>query len=83
MLACCKLRQENSRQSFQLVLKTIFNWFPTVVRSSPPERYYTLEEDMVFVPFHSIFAEMERNRPAAGKLVEEESQGEASGNFED
>ena len=28
-------------------------WFPTVVRSSPPERYYALEEDLVFVPFHS------------------------------
>jgi len=33
------------------------NWFPTVVRSSPPEQYYALEEGVVFVPFHSEFSD--------------------------
>ena len=36
-------------------VKEIHDWFPTVVRSSPPERYYALEEGMIFVPFHSVF----------------------------
>lgn len=39
------------------IVKESHNWFPTVVRSSPPERYYALEEDVVFVPFHSVFRE--------------------------
>jgi hypothetical protein len=29
-------------------------WFPTVVDSSPPEQYYTLDSDVVFAPFHSL-----------------------------
>jgi hypothetical protein len=43
-------------------VKETHNWFPTVVRSSPPEHYYALEEDMVFVPFHSVFTEKGENR---------------------
>jgi hypothetical protein len=44
------------RNRSRLVQET-HDWFPTVVRSSPPERYYALEEDFVFVPFHSAFAQ--------------------------
>lgn len=29
-------------------------WFPTIISSQPPERYYALEEDLVMVPFHSL-----------------------------
>lgn len=36
-------------------MKNTFNWFPTVVQSLPPERYYALEDDFVMVPFHSLY----------------------------
>jgi hypothetical protein len=29
-------------------------WFPTIVESSPPEKYYALDEDLVLSPFHSL-----------------------------
>mmetsp|Transcript_13928 Transcript_13928/g.15099 ORF Transcript_13928/g.15099 Transcript_13928/m.15099 type:complete len:285 (-) Transcript_13928:220-1074(-) len=35
-------------------MKNTFYWFPTVVQSLPPERYYALEDDFVMVPFHSL-----------------------------
>jgi hypothetical protein len=34
-------------------MKDTFHWFPTIIRSSPPERYYALDDDVVMVPFHS------------------------------
>ncbi len=43
-------------------LKESQNWFPTVVRSSPPEQYYALEEGVVFVPFHSVSEESPENQ---------------------
>jgi hypothetical protein len=30
-----------------------FQWFPTIVSSQPPDKYYALEEGLVLVPFHS------------------------------
>ena len=35
-------------------IKATFKWFPTVVRSSPPEQYYALDDNIIFVPFHSL-----------------------------
>lgn len=43
-------------------VKQTYDWFPTVIRSSPPDRYYALEEDMIFVPFHSVFTEKAESR---------------------
>ena len=34
-------------------MKDTFHWFPTIIRSSPPERYYALDDDVIMVPFHS------------------------------
>ena len=46
-------------RDYDRVVKKTHDWFPTVVRSSPPEKYYALEEDLVFVPFHSMFSKKE------------------------
>jgi hypothetical protein len=43
-------------------VKETHDWFPTVVWSSPPERYYALEEGTIFVPFHSVFKEKGEDR---------------------
>jgi hypothetical protein len=34
-------------------MKDAYHWFPAIIRSSPPERYYALDDDVVMVPFHS------------------------------
>eukprot|EP00536_Pseudo-nitzschia_multiseries_P004874 jgi/Psemu1/323652/estExt_fgenesh1_pg.C_850023 len=59
-----KERNDNAdgdRNSRRRRIKAAYKWFPTVVQSSPPEQYYALDEDVIFLPFDSLL-EGERRR---------------------